>query len=126
MRKMIVVVATGLLSVALAAGVAGAAPMSRSTTGTPPRVRVSDKGADGWFAVAGERRSEASARELLTRLEKKGFHDFAIRTRREHHGAVHHVEHEVERMFPDRRAAEQEATRLRDAGFRGWTAYQRA
>jgi cell division septation protein DedD len=126
MRKMIVVVATGLLSVVLAAGVAGAAPMSKSTTGTPPHVRASDKGAGGWFAVAGERRSEASARELLTRLETKGFHDFTIRTRQERRGAMHQVEHEVERMFPDRRAADQEATRLRAAGFRAWTAHQRA
>jgi hypothetical protein len=110
---MIVVVATGLLTVALAAGVAGAAPMTKSRT------------TSGWFAVAGERRSEASAGELLTRLEKKGFHDFTVRTRREHRGAMQQVEHEVERMFPDRRAAEQEATRLRDAGFRGRVAYQR-
>jgi cell division septation protein DedD len=126
MRRMIVVVATGLLSVALAAGAAQAAPMTKSTTNNPAKVRASEKKTSEWFAIAGERRSESSAKELLMRLEKKGFHGYTIRTRREHRGAVHHVEHEVERMFPDRRAAEQETTRLHDAGFRGWVAYQRA
>jgi hypothetical protein len=49
MRKMIVVVATGLLSVALAAGVAGAAPMtlaspSGAAVGSSPSVMRHDRG----------------------------------------------------------------------------------
>jgi hypothetical protein len=114
MRRMIAVLAVGLMAATLTAGVAGASP----ATTTANRARH-------WYAVAGERRTEGSAKELLAKVEKKHFEDFGIQTRRVRHGLGHARRMEVERMFPDRKAALAEVKRLRDAGFGARTAHER-
>ena len=115
MRRMIAVLAVGLLAATLTAGVAGASPATKTKNGK----------ARHWFAVAGERRTEASAKELLAKVEKKQFEGFGIQTRRVRHGFGHVRRMKVERMFPDRKAAQAEVKRLREAGFGARTAHQR-
>jgi hypothetical protein len=114
MRRMIAVLAVGLMAATLTAGVAGASPATK----TENRARH-------WYAVAGERRTEASAKELLAKVEKKHFEGFGIQTRRVRHGLGHVRRMEVERMFPDRKAAQAEVKRLREAGFGARTAHER-
>ena len=118
MRRIMTVLGTGLLSVALSAAAAGAAPATKPTAGHMPRTTVTKTAKREWFAVAGAPRSEAAAKTLVNRLNAKGLSGYEIRMRS--------GRHEVERAFPDRRAAEQAATRLRKDGFRSRVARERA
>jgi hypothetical protein len=112
------------MATALTAGVAQAAPAAKPQTGTAQRTDALG-GSRHWYAVAGMRRTDASAKELMAKLEAKRFKDFEIRPRDVRHG-LHRVRRlEVERMLPDRRDARAEVKRLRDAGFAGRVARQR-
>ena len=126
MRKIITALGVGMLATALSAGVAGAAP---ATTTNAHTARTSHAAAATsgrhWYAVAGTTRTETAAKALMAKLEAKRFDGFETRTREVRHG-LHHVRRiEVERMFPERRAAATEAKQLREAGFRGRIAHQR-
>jgi hypothetical protein len=124
MRRIITALGIGMLATALTAGVAGAAPATRTPTADRTHTAVAQNERQ-WYAVAGVRRTESGAKELMAQLEAKRFEGFQTRTREVRHG-LHHVRRiEVERMFPDRRAAEAEAKQLREAGFRGRVAHQR-
>jgi hypothetical protein len=113
-----------MLATALTAGVAGAAPATRAPTAGTTHTAVAQNERQ-WYALAGVRRTESGAKELMAQLETKRFEGFQTRTREVGHG-LHHVRRiEVERTFPDRRAAEAEAKQLREAGFRGRVAHQR-
>jgi hypothetical protein len=125
MRRTIVALAAGLLSATLTAGVAQAATPAKPKVATPARTHAKADGPRHWYAVAGERRTEASAKELLAQLKAKHFEGFEIRTRMVRHGVDKAHRDEVERVFPDRRAAEAEAKRLREAGFPGRIADER-
>jgi Spy/CpxP family protein refolding chaperone len=124
MRRIITALGIGMLATALTAGVAGAAPAPRTPTADRTHTAVTQNERQ-WYALAGVTRTESGAKELMARLEAKRFEGFQTRTREVRHG-LHHVRRiEVERMFPDRRAAEAEAKQLREAGFRGRVAHQR-
>jgi hypothetical protein len=124
MRRIITALGIGMLATALTAGVAGAAPATRTPTADRTHTAVAQNERQ-WYAVAGVRRTESGAKELMAQLEAKRFEGFQTRTREVRHG-LHHVRRiEVERMFPDRRAADAEAKQLREAGFRGRVAHQR-
>lgn len=125
MRRMIAVLAAGLMTAILTAGVAGAVPAASTRNGSASRTAAAPDRARHWYAVAGERRTEAAAKELLAKLEKKQFEGFEIRTRTVRHGLGHVRRKEVERIFPDRRAARAEMKRLREAGFPARTAHER-
>jgi hypothetical protein len=125
MRRTIVVVATGLLSTMLTAGVAQAATPAKPKVATTAPTKAAPDGPRHWYAVAGERRTEASAKELLAKLEAKHFEGFETRNRKVRRGIDHLRRDEVERIFPDRRAAQAEAKRLREAGFPGRIAHER-
>jgi cell division septation protein DedD len=124
MRRIITALGIGMLATALTAGVAGAAPAARTpTAGTTHTAATQNE--RQWYAVAGVRRTESGAKELTAKLEAKRFEGFQTQAREVRHG-LHHVRRiEVERTFPDRRAAEAEAKQLREAGFRGLVAHQR-
>ena len=126
MRRIITALGVGMLATALSAGVAGAAPVTTADMHTA-RTSHTAAAASGrhWYAVAGMTRTETAAKELMTKLEAKRFEGFETRTREVRHG-LHHVRRiEVERMFPDRRAAAAEAKQLREAAFHGRVAHQR-
>jgi hypothetical protein len=124
MRRIITALGIGMLATALTAGVAGAAPATGTPTADRTRTAVA-RNERQWDAVAGMRRTETGAKQLMAQLEAKRFEGFQTRTREVRHG-LHHVRLiEVERSFPDRRAAEAEAKQLREAGFRGQVAHQR-
>ena len=125
MRRTIVVVAAGLLSTMLTAGAAQAAMPAKPKVATTARTNAAPDGPRHWYAVAGERRTEASAKELLAKLEAKHFNGSEVRSRKVRHGIDRKRRDEVERAFPDRRAAEAEAKRLREAGFHGRIAHER-
>ena len=124
MRRTIVALAAGLLSATLTAGVAQAATPTKPKDATEARTHGKAAEPRHWYAVAGERRTESSAKELLAQLKAKHFEGFEIRTRMVGHGMKAHRD-EVERACPDRRAAEAEAKRLREAGFPGRAAEER-
>jgi hypothetical protein len=124
MRRIITALGIGMLTTALTAGVAGAAPATRTPTADRTHTAAAQNQRQ-WYAVAGVRRTESGAKALMAQLEAKRFEGFQTRTREVRHG-LHHVQRiEVERMSPDRRAAEAEAKQLREAGFRGQVAHQR-
>jgi len=123
MRGITTAFGIGMLATALTAGVAGATPASG--TPTPKAHTATTRENRQWYAIAGDRRTETSAKELMSQLQAKHFNGFETRTREVRHGLHHSRRIEVERMFPDRRAAETEAKQLREAGFRGRIAHQR-
>ena len=126
MRRILTALGVGMLATALTAGVAGAAPATTSNTHAAgaSRTAAAPSGRH-WYTVAGMTRTETAANELKAKLEAKRIDGFETRTREFRHG-LHHVRRiEVERMFPDRRAAAAEAKQLREAGFRGRVAHQR-
>jgi hypothetical protein len=126
MRRIITALGVGMLATTLAAGAAGAAPAMTTNTHTAGTTHTAaTPNGRHWYALAGMTRTEAAAKELTTKLEAKRFEGFETRTREVRHG-LHHVRRiEVERMFPDRRAADTEAKQLREAGFHGRIAHQR-
>jgi hypothetical protein len=124
MRRIVLALGIGIMATALSAGVAQAAPAEKPQTGTAQRTDGLG-GSRHWYAVAGVRRTDASAKELMAKLDAKGFKDFEIRTRDVRHG-LHRVRRlEVERMFPGRQDARAEVKRLRDADFAGRVVRQR-
>ena len=124
MRRIITALGIGMLATGLTAGVAGATPATGTRTAAKTHTATA-RNERQWYAVAGVRRTESSAKALMKQLEVKHFDGFETRTREVRYG-LHHVRRiEVERMFPDRRAAEAEAKQLREAGFPGHVAHQR-
>lgn len=125
MRRMIVALGIGLMATALTAGVAQAAPATEGRTGTATHTAMASARARHWYAVAGERQTEASAKELMRQLAAKGFEGFQTRMRYVREG-LHRVRRfEVERMFPNSQAARVEVKRLREARFPGRVARER-
>ncbi|MCA1841997.1 MAG: hypothetical protein LC792_02160 [Actinobacteria bacterium] len=124
MRRIITALGIGMLATALTAGVAGAAPAPATQTAGRTHTALARHDRQ-WYAVAGTRRTESEAKALMAQLQAKRFEGFQTRTREVRHG-LHHVQRvEVERMFPDRQAADVEAKQLREAGFAGRVVHQR-